>query len=217
MLIACGICDFCGYANNEGPMKLRMNVDQICRQVAVLVAVCFALLFSHVVAKHSPGALMAMVPIAGSLTAVQVREKREQLMREATALKNADGSFPNDEARRSFDAKVSEVEQLDAQLRELEKSPPGTAPATADAIRQEAITAERARAIAIEDAVRIAKLDPSVGADMVKRGITIEVARAEIFAKLAAKDQENPTHPQVRWLLQRSGLAGVVARSRRRP
>lgn len=208
-------------------MKLRMNVDQLCRQVTVLVAVCFALLFSHVVAKHSPDALMAMVPISGSLTAVQVREKREQLMREAAALKSADGSFPNDDARRSFDAKVAEVEQLDAQLRELEKAPPGaTNLANADAIRSEGIAAERARASAIEDAVRIAKLEPAVAEDMKKRGIPIEAARAEIFAKLAAKDQENPTHPQVRmgadekdkfargaqaWLLQRSGLAGIVS------
>lgn len=157
-----------------------------------------------------------------------LRNKRAKLVREAEALRSADGTFATDEARAAFDAKMDTVGQLDAQIRALEEEAPE--PVDAEAIRAEAIQAERARADGIQAAVRVAKLDASVAADLVKRGLTLDAARAEIFALLAANDAETPTEQRTSlvpgedardkflrgaaaWLVVKGGAADMVTRA----
>ena len=152
--------------------------------------------------------------------------KRAQLLIEAEALKGPDGAFKDDATRAAFDAKLAEIEQIDVQLRVIEAIP-AVSQLDADAIR----TAERGRIAGIETIVRVAKLDPIMAADMVTRGITLDAARAEVFAKLAAADaQAPPTDNTLRvemgadardkflrgamhWLLVKGGSAAAVARA----
>jgi hypothetical protein len=171
-----------------------------------------------------------------------LRKTRAQLVRDAEQLRK-DGAFPDDAAREAFDAKMTEVERLDEQIRRLEAagerdddaeggSGPAPAPApspASDAARAAGATAERERITGIHEAVRLAKLDPSMADDMVKRGITLDAARAEIFRKLAATSDETAPRPgggvsfgedardkwlrgATAWLLVRSGMAALVAK-----
>ena len=155
--------------------------------------------------------------------------KRAQLLAEAEGLKGPDGAFRDDATRTAFDAKLAEIEQIDAQLRVIAATPSTPAPPQLDT---EAIQiAERERIVGIESMVRVAKLEPTVAVDMVKRGLTLDAARAEVFAKLAAADaQAPPTDNTLRvemgadardkflrgamhWLLVKGGSAAAVARA----
>ena len=155
--------------------------------------------------------------------------KRAQLLAEAEGLKGPDGAFRDDATRTAFDAKLAEIEQIDAQLRVIAATPSTPAPPQLDT---EAIQiAERERIVGIESMVRVAKLEPTVAVDMVKRGLTLDAARAEVFAKLAAADaQAPPTDNTLRvemgadargkflrgaesWLLIKGGAAEMVARA----
>lgn len=105
---------------------------------------------------------------------------------------------------------------------------PATTPIDAAAVRAEATQAERARAKGIRDAVRVANLDTAVADELIGRDITLDVARAEIFTKLAERSAQNPTTQHVRtigedardkwirgvsaWLLLRTDKADLVAR-----
>jgi phage major head subunit gpT-like protein len=148
--------------------------------------------------------------------------ERAQMLREAEALRTTEGGFADDAARKEFDARMEAVEAYDKQA-----ATPTPAPASApnaDEIR----AAERARVTSIQDACRIAKVD-DLAAGMVQRGITIDAARSEIFTALAARDAAKPeTHQRIavgedasdkwargvtNWLLVKSGMAGMVARS----
>jgi hypothetical protein len=157
----------------------------------------------------------------------QLREKRAQILGEADGLKGADGKFADDKARTDYAAKLAEVEALDVQIRAVEATPPAADPNQTE-IAQRAVEGERARVTGIQDAVRVAGLDAPVAADMVKRGITLDAARGEIFAKMAEKSKANPTHSQIaigedvrekqqrgmlNWLLVRSGFAKDVAKA----
>jgi hypothetical protein len=156
----------------------------------------------------------------------QLQAQRAAALAKAAGFKGADGAFADDEARRNFDAAMTEVDAIDGKLRALDT--PASPPANADAIRAEAATAERARINGIGEAVRLAGLGAELSADMVGRGITLDEARAEIFAKLAAKDKANPTNSQVRvgedasdkfsrgvtaWLAIKGGATALVARA----
>lgn len=55
------------------------------------------------------------------------------------------------------------------------------------AVRDEAIKAERARSAEIMKAVRAAKLEEAFGQDMIERGVSIEEARKAVIDKLAEK------------------------------
>lgn len=159
----------------------------------------------------------------------QLQEQRAALLREAAAFKGADGQFADDQARTAFDAKMAEVDAVDVKIRAAEQAPPVPAmsPVT-DAQRAEIVAGERARTDGIQTAVRVAGLDAPLAADMVKRGITLEAARAEIFVKLEARSNENPTNPRIilgedakdkwfrgaaNWLLVKGGAAPLVARA----
>jgi phage major head subunit gpT-like protein len=160
----------------------------------------------------------------------QLLAQRAAALAKAAGFKNADGTFADDEARRSFDAAMAEVDGVDVKLRALDATPaPVTAPAATPAVNADAIRSEeRGRISAITDVVRLAGLDAGVSADMVGRGITLDAARAEIFAMLAAKDKANPTSNQVRvgedasdkfsrgvtaWLAIKGGATALVARA----
>src|SRR5688572_11356146 len=108
---------------------------------------------------------------------MNLKTKRAKLLREATALKQADGTFENDEVRASFDAKMSEIEAIDVQLRAADAEEPPV-PVDADVVRKQAVEDERKRATDIRSAVTIAKLDATVADDMVKRGLSVDAARA---------------------------------------
>lgn len=153
----------------------------------------------------------------------QLRNKRAQVLREAEGLKLADGTFADDQTRAAFDAKMAEIETLDAQIRTAEQS------AMTDAQAEQIRAAERARITGITDAVRLAKLDATLGADMIGRGITLDAARAEIFAKLAddsarsmpanghriqvgTDERDKFRAGALNWMLVRSGLAPLVAK-----
>jgi ATP-dependent protease ClpP protease subunit len=60
----------------------------------------------------------------------------------------------------------------------------------ADAIRAEALTAERERVGAISSAVRAAQLEPEFADDLIRDGLTIDQAREKISAKVAAKQTD---------------------------
>lgn len=157
----------------------------------------------------------------------ELREKRATLLREAEGLK-VNGEFKDDQTRAAFDAKMTEIETIDGQIRaaEAEEEP---APAVVDqATRQQIIKDERARVQGIQDAVRLAKLPDTFATELVNAGKTVVEARAAIFEKLAAQSNENPTRNQVavigedaedkrargmmHWLLVRSGMAALVAK-----
>lgn len=163
----------------------------------------------------------------------KLERKRARLLREANGLKQDDGTFKDDATRAAFDAKMTAIEDVDAQIRAIEEddedddpAPPATVtPAT----RAEIIAQEQTRVTGIQDAVRVAGLEASVAEDLVKANKTIDQARAAIFEKLAERSAQNPTRQHievipggdatekwlrggVNWLLVRSGMSALVAR-----
>jgi hypothetical protein len=52
----------------------------------------------------------------------QLRKKREEMLRQAEALKGADGEFADDGTRAAFDATMSAIDVIDEQIRALEPS-----------------------------------------------------------------------------------------------
>jgi hypothetical protein len=164
-------------------------------------------------------------------TLIGLRSTRTTLMGEIEGLRNADGTFKSDEARASFDAKMAEVEGIDEQIRNLERTPASTEEQLT-AARDAGVQAERTRISEIRKAVRAAKLADAVGDDLIARGVTLDVARSEVLAKLAARSDEqiqpNGNHPHIElgadardkfmrgaanWLLIKGGVADMVARS----
>lgn len=159
----------------------------------------------------------------------QLREKRAQILREAEALKGADGSFSSDQSRASFDAKMAEIDAIDAQIRAAEDAERAQPTDSIEQVRAQAVAQERARVTGIQDAVRVAGLDAPMAADMVARGISLDAARAEIFAKMAERSNANPTNNRhavemgedardkfrrgaLHWLIIRSGMASIIAK-----
>jgi len=148
----------------------------------------------------------------------ELLSKRAEILAQAEAMKSADGSFKDDATRTAFDAKLAEVEGIDAQVRALPTEP-----------TVNLAEAEQARVLGIQSAVRTAKLAENFATDMVKRGLTIDQARGEIFAKLEAEQRSTETNrPNItfgedtrdkwlrgaaNWLLVRTGMAGLVARA----
>lgn len=154
----------------------------------------------------------------------QLREKRATILREAESLKGADGSFKDDQTRAAFDAKMGEIDALDAQIRtaeQTERANPGTE------TPEQARAAERTRQTEIRNAVRVAGLDAAVADEMCGRDISIDAARAEIFEKLAARSNTTAVRNQTiemgeaardkflrgatNWLILRGGAADIVA------
>jgi len=159
---------------------------------------------------------------------IKTAAERETLLREAEALRSADGTFKDDEARAAFDARMEAIEAYDqSQQRAAPK------PDDAEAIRAAAAQAERDRITGIQRIVRTAKLNPELADDMVKRGITLDQARAEVLDAMAKADEQKPTDQVVRveggedardrflrgatnWLLVKGGTADLVAQAEKR-
>lgn len=154
----------------------------------------------------------------------QLQAKRAQLMREIEALQEKDGTFKDETTRAVAEMKTAEVEAIDQQIRAL----PNVDEAAISTAREEATSAERARAAGIQDAVRIAKLEPKFGAEMITNGTSLDAARSAIFTELAKRDAAHPeTRSQLavgedardkwvrgaaNWLLVKSGVAELIAR-----
>jgi hypothetical protein len=129
----------------------------------------------------------------------QLRDKRARLLRAAEALKGRDGVFSSDEARADFDAQMTEIDAIDAQIRALEESgaegqsetilernpldpgaptgarikPANTEPTDAE----RGATAERARIEGILTATRHAKLTHDFAERHITNGTTLVEAQ----------------------------------------
>lgn len=163
------------------------------------------------------------------MTISQMKEQRAALLREAEALR-VNGAFPTDEARAAFDAKMVEVDSLDAKIRTADI--PAPVPVLTDAeraaVRDAAIAEERTRVAGIQTAVRATGLDEAVSQDLIAKGISLDAARAAIFEKLAQRSEAQPPFAtQIRmgedardkwlrgamnWIMVRSGMASLVAK-----
>lgn len=189
------------------------------------LAVLLAVMVAHLSASHEGVALAVAAP-----TLVTLRADRAKILRVAEKLKKADGTFADDEARTAFDAKMGEVEEIDEKIRAMEGAPAPVVevPVVTAETRAQILKDERARVKGIQDAVRVAGLDAPFATTLVERGDSLDVARAAIFEKLAEKSTANPTNPHiglgedegqkhqrgaVNWLLQRSGMAKLVAQA----
>lgn len=157
-----------------------------------------------------------------------LKTQRAEKLRAAEALKAADGTFATDAIRADFDAKMTEIESLDAQIRALEATPP--MPASTEAARAAATTAERERVTGIHALCRAHKMDQAFADGLVAQGVTLDAARAQVLAKLAAASEQPPTRSTggivmgedahdkflrgaTNWLLVKGGVASLVARA----
>jgi len=155
----------------------------------------------------------------------QLRDKRAGVLREAEALKRADGTFADDATRAAFDSKMAEIEALDGQIRAAEEADrQAGGPVDAEAVRAQ----ERARQSGIRDAVRVAGLDTTYADELCRGELTLDGARAAIFTKLAERSRTQGINNQTvevgeasrdkflrgaeNWLLVRSGMSSLVAK-----
>lgn len=89
-----------------------------------------------------------------------------------------------EEKKRAAEAEAEQKRQEEAKRREDE----------AAKIRAEAVAKERERAHAINHAVRVANLEPSLAESLVKEGVSVEVARERVLAAMEQRSAEiNPT------------------------
>lgn len=166
------------------------------------------------------------------MTLQQLREKRSTLLGEAKALRQADGTFANDEARGAFDAKMAEIEGLDGQIRALEPAAPAAAqpqtPAPAADPAEAARAEERKRVTDLQAIATRAGLGQAFVTQHINAGTTADAARSAAFEALAARNHDGPTPTGNRiavgedafdkmkrgvtgWILQRTGTASLVA------
>lgn len=143
----------------------------------------------------------------------KLRQKRARLLKEAEGLKGRDGAFANDEARAAFDAKMTEIEFLDQQIREFETesraasetlverdpldpgAPTGRAGAAAAAEDEEepnerdmGADAERGRCQGILTACRAARLPQSFADKLIADGVSLVDAQSRVFEELGKRD-----------------------------
>lgn len=107
---------------------------------------------------------------------------------------------------------------------------PAPSPIDEAAIRQAAVTAERARVSGIQTAVRAAGLDREFEERLINAHTTLEQARADILDALVQRQEQTPTRPgttivmgedakdkaqrgMMAWLFVRTGVAALVAKS----
>jgi phage major head subunit gpT-like protein len=171
------------------------------------------------------------------MTLKQLRQKRAKLVREAEQLKPQDGTFADDAARAAFDAKMTEVESVDEQIRALDEDgdPAPAAEVDEAAIRAQATKAEQARIAAITDAYRQAGTLGLADADTraqaaVKDNKTIDAVRKDILEGLAAVSDASQErgHHRVEsgesasdkyrrgveaWLIAKAGLSASIRKA----
>jgi hypothetical protein len=81
-------------------------------QTVFVCAAILALIAAYQTASHHQGVLLAIAPVA----VAPLKEKRAELVKKAEAL-HKDGTFADDAARAAFDGHMTEVRQLDEQIR----------------------------------------------------------------------------------------------------
>lgn len=140
----------------------------------------------------------------------KLKEKRAKLLREAEALKTRDGSFSTDENRSAFDAKVSAIDAIDEQIRELQDEPSETlverrnpadpgAPMKDDATagttsgdepneRDAGADAERARCQGILQACRAARLPQAFADNLIEKRMSLVDAQTRVFEEIGKRD-----------------------------
>jgi phage major head subunit gpT-like protein len=145
----------------------------------------------------------------------KLRSKRARLIREAGALKGRDGSFASDEARASFDAKMTEVETIDQQIRDAEGGPSETLDAGAAAETRDADDvdedddeqtpaeaardAERSRINGIWLACRTAKMTAAFAQKLIDDNVPLEDAQSRVFKEWGKRaDTSTGPHPSAR-------------------
>lgn len=227
---------------NAGTMKVdpwRIRASAAVQKVSQTLRTWLSALWSPGIAYACAGVLLALMAmhfsashegvLAAALPLATLKATRATALREAESFRSADGTFADDQKRASFDAKMTEVDGFDAQIRTAEEAErtqpnPGTPAPNVEQVR----AAEQTRITGIQDVVKRAKLDPSVAADMVSRNITVDAARSEAFEKMAERSQQNPTNGRIEtggedardkfvrgaanWLFVRSGMAALVAK-----
>lgn len=138
---------------------------------------------------------------AGSLTPA-IRAERAQLIREATALRAADGSFASDEDRAAFDQKMARVDEINAMdpgesATVAERSiaaggePPRPAPVAEQTDRDRGAQAERTRVQGILTACRAVRLPQSFADDLIRSGASLVDAQTVVFEELQQRDGGN--------------------------
>src|SRR5690242_3507496 len=117
---------------NVGTLKLdpwRMRAESALQKVAqtlrawfaslwtrrVLIGACAAVMLAILASQLSVGHVAVLH--AAAVPLATLKANRAQLLREADALHTQDGGFADDQARAAFDAKMTEVEALDEQIR----------------------------------------------------------------------------------------------------
>jgi len=130
----------------------------------------------------------------------ELREKRARLLREAEALKGRNGAFATDQARTDFDAKMTEIEGIDEQVRGLASEflvepnvlDPGAPTRQVEKPRLEldqeeptdaarGAAAERERIEGIMAASRAVKIPATMLDRLIKDGTPLVKAQAEIL------------------------------------
>jgi hypothetical protein len=157
-----------------------------------------------------------------------LRDKRARLLREAEGLRQADGTFADDETRAAFDAKMTAIAELDDEIREADASPdpaPTTEPADATAARAEGARVERERIDGIRRGVRAAGLEERLADELVNGNVPIEQARTRILQELEGRTPQIESGRGVdfgedegqkwnrgvaAWLFQKAGVSELV-------
>jgi hypothetical protein len=143
------------------------------------------------------------------MTIQQMKDKRAALVGEADAIR-VNGAFPSDEARSAFDAKMRQVDQLDAEIRstegaaavesqslvERDPSDPGAplSPARTSAAASAAPTeaargaeAERARVRGIRNACQAATMTRAFENTLIDSGLSLEECQSRIFLEMGKR------------------------------
>lgn len=155
-------------------------------------AVLLAVLFAQHAGSHDG------ILIAAAITPA-IKAERARLIREATALKAADGSFASDADRAAFDAKMARVDEITATETSQQSDtiieraagdpePPRAAVVTEANDRDKGVEAERARVQGIIAACRSARLPGSFADDLIKSGAALVDAQSVVLDELGKRD-----------------------------
>lgn len=159
------------------------------RQAIACVVLLLTVLVAQLGAEHHEGAQLAIVALAPALQA-----KRATLLREAQALRAQDGTFADDEKRQAFDAKMAEVEALDAPSDTLDERnrlslDPDPDPAREEPnARDEGAASERARVLGIRQACMAGRMTRAFEDKLIGDAIPLVDAQTRIFTELAKRD-----------------------------
>lgn len=145
----------------------------------------------------------------------KLQQKRARLLKDANALRGADGTFKDDATRAAFDAKMAEIAEIDIALRVMEndsasapsqtlrednplepesrRTDPASDPQDPEPTEAErAAGAERERVQGILVACRAAKMPSSMFDKLVAEGIPLVEAQRQIFVEMSKRIDPQP-------------------------